>query len=137
MSNLVKFLGMKKNKKRGQNRISVAPQEKIKCPISLACLADIYGLSRQALSFAIAETDCGEDGFDFTPVVAIAKSDHYIDLARGIKVQTAHAQNAKQNFFAATVKYENGEIIFSAPEAEAKIAKSALEKKYGTAVTTL
>ena len=39
--------------------------------IVLRCLADIYGVDKNTLSFAVAEIPDGEDGFDLLPVVLI------------------------------------------------------------------
>lgn len=102
--------------------------------IVLQCLADIYGLDKNLLSFAIAETADDDGGFVPEPVILIAHSGKYIDLKQGIIMHNAHARNAKQNFFAAVVKFENGDFVFSAPLIEAKVSQEVLIKHYGTAV---
>lgn len=102
--------------------------------IVLQCLADIYGLDKNLLSFAIAETADDDGGFVPEPVILIAHSGKYIDLKQGIIQHNAYARNAKQNFFAAVVKFENGDFVFSAPRIEAKVSQEVLIKHYGTAV---
>ncbi len=106
--------------------------------IVLRCLADIYGVDRKSLSFAVAEISDGEDGFDLLPVVLIANSGEYIDLVHGIKVSMSHsaARAGRHNFFAAVVKYDNGDFVFSAPRTEAKVNKSTLVRHYGTAIVS-
>ena len=113
---------MNKKKLRGQNSKAVSPRKKnqkivpfVKNPspyIALQCLADIYGLDRNLLSFAIAETSDDDGAFIPEPVILIAHSDKYIDLKQGIIQHNAYSRNAKQNFFAAVVKFENGDFVF-------------------------
>lgn len=68
--------------------------------IVLRCLADIYGVDKNTLSFAVAEIPDGEDGFDLLPIVLIANSGEYIDLVHGIKVSMSHsaARAGRHNF---------------------------------------
>lgn len=142
---IFKTISMNKKKFRGQNGQAVSPRKRqqktatvINRPSSpyivLQCLADIYNLDRNLLSFAIAETSDDDGAFVPEPVVLIAHSDKYIDLKHGVILQNAHARNAKQNFFAAVVKFEDGDFVFSAPRVEAKINKNVLIKHYGTAI---
>mgnify|MGYP000431908305 CR=1 FL=1 len=72
------------------------------------------------------------------PVVLIANSGEYIDLVHGIKVSMSHsaARAGRHNFFAAVVKYDNGDFVFSAPRTEAKVNKSTLVRHYGTAIVS-
>lgn len=135
---------MNKKNFRGKKGIAVSPRRKnqkqtsfVKSPspyIALQCLADIYGLDKNLLSFAIAETADDDGGFVPEPVILIAHSGKYIDLKQGIIMHNAYARNAKQNFFAAVVKFENGDFVFSAPRIEAKVSKAILIKHYGTAI---
>lgn len=133
---------MNKKKFRGQKGQAFSPRKRqatvIKRPTSpyivLQCLADIYHLDKNLLSFAIAETTDDDGAFVSEPVILIAHSDKYIDLKHGVILQNAHARNAKQNFFAAVVKFEDGDFVFSAPRVEAKINKNVLIKHYGTAI---
>lgn len=134
---------MNKKKLRGQNCQAVSPRKKnqnvnpVKQAshyIVLQCLADIYNLDKTLLSFAIAETADDDGGFIFEPVILIAHSGKYIDLKQGIMHHNAHARNTKQNFFAAIVKFENGDFVFSAPRIEARVSKDVLIKHYGTAI---
>ena len=135
---------MNKKKFRDQNNKVVSSRnrkkhkENVAMPASpyivLKCLADIYGLDKSKLTFAIAETANDEGGFEATPVVKIQDSDQYIDLIHGMKLQNAHARNAKQNFFAAIVKFDDGDFVFTAPRIEAKVNKKTLVAHYGTAI---
>ena len=95
-------------------------------------------IAGQNLAAAVAETPDGEDGFDLLPVVLIANSGEYIDLVHGIKVSMSHsaARAGRHNFFAAVVKYDNGDFVFSAPRTEAKVNKSTLVRHYGTAIVS-
>ncbi len=135
---------MNKKKFRVQNNMVVSSRNRKKQNENLAkpsspyivlkCLADIYGIDKSRLTFAIAETINDEGGFEATPVVKIQNSDHYIDLILGMKLQNAYARNAKQNFFAAIVKFENGDFVFSAPRIEAKVNMKTLVAHFGTAI---
>lgn len=150
------FLYMNRKKNKGLNSMPVAARRKkssaktanaaktnaLPKPVSpfivLRCLADIYGVDKNTLSFAVAEIPDGEDGFDLRPVVLIANSGEYIDLVHGIKVSMSHsaARAGRHNFFAAVVKYDNGDFVFSAPRIEAKVNKSTLVRHYGTAIVS-
>lgn len=150
------FLYMNRKKNKGLNSMPVAARRKkssaktanaaktnaLPKPVSpfivLRCLADIYGVDKNTLSFAVAEIPDGEDGFDLLPVVLIANSGEYIDLVHGIKVSMSHsaARAGRHNFFAAVVKYDNGDFVFSAPRTEAKVNKSTLVRHYGTAIVS-
>lgn len=150
------FLYMNRKKNKGLNSMSVAARGKkssaktanaaktnaLPKPVSpfivLRCLADIYSVDKNTLSFAVAEIPDGEDGFDLLPVVLIANSGEYIDLVHGIKVSMSHsaARAGRHNFFAAVVKYDNGDFVFSAPRTEAKVNKSTLVRHYGTAIVS-
>ena len=135
---------MNKKKLRGQNSKAVSPRKKnqknvpfVKNPspyIALQCLADIYGLDRNLLSFAIAETADDDGAFIPEPVILIAHTDKYIDLKHGAILQNARARNIKQHFYAAVVKFEDGCFVFSAPRIEAKVNKNILIEHYGTAI---
>ena len=135
---------MNKNKFRAQNGQTVSPRKKNQKSnvvnkhaspyIVLQCLADIYRLNKNLLSFAIAETADDDGGYIPTPVILIAHCDKYIDLQRGALLQNAYARNSKQNFFAAVVKFEDGDFVFSAPRIEAKVNKKTLISHYGTAI---
>ena len=83
---------MNRKKNKGLNSMPVAARRKkssaktanaaktnaLPKPVSpfivLRCLADIYGVDKNTLSFAVAEIPDGEDGFDLLPVVLIANS---------------------------------------------------------------
>lgn len=123
---------MKKSKK------NQAPAQEIKKSavpkISLRCLADIYGLNRKSLHFAIAETDDGEDGFVRHPVVVIDNSDFYIDLLLGRREKCAQAHGNKQIFLSATTLFENGGFTFFAPWVSASVSALILKKHYGSAI---
>ena len=80
---------MNRKKNKGLNSMPVAARRKkssaktanaaktnaLPKPVSpfivLRCLADIYGVDKNTLSFAVAEIPDGEDGFDLLPVVLI------------------------------------------------------------------
>lgn len=150
------FLYMNRKKNKGLNSMPVAARRKksstktanaaktkalpksVSPFIVLRCLADIYGVDKNTLSFAVAEIPDGEDGFDLLPVVLIANSGEYIDLVHGIKVSMSHsaARAGRHNFFAAVVKYDNGDFVFSALRTEAKVNKSTLVRHYGTAIVS-
>ena len=89
-------------------------------------MAEISGVEKTPMAFAITEIADGEDGFDLLPVVLIANSGEYIDLVHGIKVSMSHsaARAGRHNFFAAVVIYDNGDFVYSAPRTEAKVNKS-------------
>lgn len=131
-----------RRKKSSAKTANAAKTNALPKPVSpfivLRCLADIYSVDKNTLSFAVAEIPDGEDGFDLLPVVLIANSGEYIDLVHGIKVSMSHsaARAGRHNFFAAVVKYDNGDFVFSAPRTEAKVNKSTLVRHYGTAIVS-
>lgn len=102
--------------------------------ISLRCLADIYGLDKKSLHFAIAETDDGEDGFVRHPVVVIDNSDSYIDLLLGRREKSSLAHGNKQTFLPAATSFENGGFTFFAPWVSTSVSAFILKKHYGTAI---
>lgn len=84
-----------RRKKSSAKTANAAKTNALPKPVSpfivLRCLADIYSVDKNTLSFAVAEIPDGEDGFDLLPVVLIANSGEYIDLVHGIKVSMSHS----------------------------------------------
>lgn len=124
---------MRKNEKSATNN-KVVKQKSFH--ISLKHLAEMYGVSKKNLVFAIAETSDGEDGWDLTPVVLIKGTDNYIDLLLGQLLQNTSSRGLAQKFHSVAVMYNrsNDSFNFNASSLTLEITMETLYQNFGREV---
>ena len=118
--------------KKSEKSNKVARQKSFR--ISLKHLAELHGVKKTALTFALAETSDGEDGWDISPILIIKGTNNYIDLSLGQLNQSSNG--LMQKFYAAAVLYnrENECFCFYGSKLKAEVSKETLCKNFGDKV---
>ncbi len=125
---------MSKKEKMSANNKKNVMQKSFR--ISLKHLAEMHGVSKKNLLFAIAETSDGEDGWDLSPVVLVKGTDNYIDLALGQLLQNTSPRGLEQKFHSAAVLFDRAKNSFGfyASSLTLEIAKETLYQNFGSEV---